>query len=130
MLLFLYLCMIVISLSLDVLVEKVFLRYSKKKYKKHHIPLSRYVMAFILPLIVILLLAFHVDFSYLSIFILVAILGTLLELFAGWWSHAILGKKLWTYHQYKITTYTSFLSVPMWGVCGVLISLLYNVINS
>lgn len=86
-------------------------------------------MSLLLPLIVLLLLVLHLGGVYLNIFLYSALFGTILEWLVGWWFHSIMGTRLWTYHRYDITRYTSFLSIPIWGIAGVFLSLIVRVVS-
>jgi len=66
-------------------------------------------------------------YSPLFVFALFAFWGTLLEGLVGFSYHMIVGQRLWTYHRYGIYGYTSLLSVPIWGLLGILMWFLARV---
>lgn len=58
--------------------------------------------------------------SVLQVYLVFALVGTFLEWIIGFMYRQIVGEKLWSYHRYAIAEYTSFLSIPIWGLAGVL----------
>jgi len=56
-----------------------------------------------------------------------ALVGTFLEWLIGFFYHKIVGQKLWTYHRYSLSGYTSLLSIPLWGLAGALFWLLAKI---
>ncbi len=125
-----YVFMFLASLVVDVFFERIYFLITKSHYKEHHFTLSRYLMSLLVPFVVILVLVLHLGYTYLNVFISAAIFGTILEWLVGWWFHQIMGTRLWTYHRYSITRYTSFLSIPIWGIAGVFMSLIVKIASS
>jgi len=58
------------------------------------------------------------------VFLIFAGVGTALEWLVGFSFHMVMGQRLWTYYKYNINTYTSLLSIPLWGIAGVFFYLL------
>lgn len=80
---------------------------------------SEYIAIIIAPIAFIIFLTFYYDFAILKMFIASAVIGFLAEGFIGFVYDKILNKRLWTYNRFSIKGYTSFLSIPLWGVGGV-----------
>lgn len=53
-------------------------------------------------------------------FIASAIVGSVAEGFVGFVYDKVLNKRLWTYNRLSIKGYTSLLSIPIWGIAGIL----------
>lgn len=99
-----------------------------KKLKTYHFNTGRYIYYLITP-VTALTFAFIATSSIklLYVFFVFSLLGTFLEWLAGFAYHMIVGQKLWTYHRYSIGGYTSLLSMPLWGIGGVLFWLLVQI---
>lgn len=99
-----------------------------KKLKTYHFNTGRYIYYLITP-VTALTFAFIATTSIklLYVFFVFSLLGTFLEWLAGFAYHMIVGQKLWTYHRYSIGGYTSLLSMPLWGIGGVLFWLLVQI---
>jgi uncharacterized membrane protein len=121
--LILYIVMIYLSFMSEVLVKHIHFLVTRSHYKEHHFTLGRYILSLIFPFIVFLIIYLHLGSSFLYTFIASAILGTMAEWTVGWWFYQVMGTRLWTYHRYAITKYTSFLSIPLWGLVGVFLLL-------
>ena len=122
--------MIFVSLGLDVLVKDIHFLITRTHYKEHHFVVGRYVISLMLPFILLFIIYIHLGYSVLNVFLASAILGTFAEWFAGWWFYKIMGIRLWTYHKYAITKYTSFLSIPLWGIAGILLMLIVKLFGN
>lgn len=53
-------------------------------------------------------------------FILSSVSGFVLEYILGITFHKTLNKKLWVYTRFHLHGYTSFLTLPVWGIAGIL----------
>lgn len=71
------------------------------------------------PLLFILYLIFYFDRRILLIFLVSATIGFVAEWTVSYVYEKVLGKKLWTYNQLSINGHTSILSIPLWGIAGV-----------
>lgn len=116
----LFFALIIVGFSLEVLFSKFYYKLTNNPYKKHNYSLGRYVYFLILPLLIILYFLQGSQLNFFTVFIGFALLGTLAEWIFGFFYHKIVGQRLWTYHRYSITGYTSFLSIPMWGLAGLI----------
>lgn len=82
---------------------------------------SEYFAILILPLIFILALTYFIDTRILGLFFVSAFVGFTLEYIVGFTYHKTLNKRLWYYQErFSINGYTSLLSIPIWGVAGVI----------
>ena len=80
---------------------------------------SEYIAIIICPLISIAILIFTVDLMIFNLFIISMILGTSFEYLFGLVYEKTLNRKLWKYEKFSIHGYTSLLSIPVWGIAGV-----------
>lgn len=90
---------------------------------------SEYIAMIIFPILFIIFLAFYYDFSILYMFLIGSIVGSIAELIVGFAYDKILGKRLWTYSRLGIGGYTSILSIPMWGIGGVICWFIVKIIG-
>lgn len=80
---------------------------------------SEYMAMIIVPIAFIIFLAIYYNFAIIKMFIVSAIIGFFAEGFIGFVYDKVLNKRLWTYDRFSIKGYTSLLSIPLWGVGGV-----------
>ena len=80
--------------------------------------ISEYVLLFILPFGYVLWLSPESP-DILFIFLASCLVGPVLEWLVGFAYHRTLGEPLWTYKRLNISGYTSWLSIPLWGLVGV-----------
>lgn len=102
--------------------DNLFSGYSRKKSAGFNF--AKYIFLLLFPLLGVVVMIQREGIVVLKLFILSSIVGTVLEWLIGFSYQQILGKRLWTYNQYSITKYTSILSLPLWGLAGVLMWLL------
>lgn len=81
---------------------------------------SEYLAIIAAPILFIIFLSFYYDFAILKMFFASAIVGFLGEGFFGFVYHKVLNKRLWTYNRLSLHGYTSFISIPAWGIAGVI----------
>ena len=91
--------------------------------------LLKYCYLLSLPLLAVLVVMQRTGIVVLYVFVITSLVGTLFEWLAGFSYKHITGEHLWTYHRYTVSQYTSMLSVPMWGLAGVLLWLLARVFD-
>ncbi len=103
----------------DVLV-KFYILLTNKSLRNVHFSLGRYAFLMLSPLLTILLFSIKQNINLTTIFISFSLAGTTLEWLVGYSYHQIVGQRLWTYHRYSLKGYTSLLSIPLWGLGGVL----------
>lgn len=112
---------------LEEIAQNLYLKLTSEKLKVHHFSFSRYVYLLVLPIIAVIVIAQRVGMHLLNVFFIFAFVGTFLEWLIGFFYHHIVGQRLWTYHRYSISGYTSLLSVPLWGIGGIFFWLLAQV---
>ncbi|MBI3558975.1 hypothetical protein HY085_01135 [Candidatus Gottesmanbacteria bacterium] len=120
--------MLIVGIVLEYILEKTHLLVFKKKHKTHYFPVSKFLYFLIFPLISILFVASQLQIPIILGFLIFSIVGTTAEYFLGYSFYQIVGRKLWTYHTYPIGGYTSWLSVPLWGVGGIIFWLISRLI--
>ena len=74
-----------------------------------------------------LIVVLRVGASLIYVFLIFSLVGTFLEGLIGYFYHNIVGQRLWTYHRYALKGYTSFLSIPIWGLGGAMSWLLAKI---
>lgn len=119
--------LIILGFSLEVLFSKFYYKLTKNPYKKHHYSFAKYIYFLILPILVILYFIQDSQLNLIAILLSFSLFGTLAEWLIGFFYHRIVGQRLWTYHRYSITSYTSFLSIPMWGLSGLIFYLFIQI---
>ena len=80
---------------------------------------SEYTAVVVFPLIFILYMSYHQPIIILF-FVISAVSGFFLEYILGLTFHKTLNRRLWTYTRFHLHGYTSYLSIPVWGLAGVL----------
>jgi len=81
---------------------------------------SEYITLLLIPVACSLSLAYFFGKKVIWLFVVSAIIGLVLEYGLGYAYHKTLNKRLWTYTKFSIGGYTSWLTLPMWGVAGVI----------
>ena len=64
-------------------------------------------------------LAFFYGTKIIYFFLVCGLVGFILEYNIGKAYHKTLNRRLWTYGKYSVGGYTSPLTFPMWGICGI-----------
>ena len=85
---------------------------------------SEYVVLVIFPTLAILWLIKTDGVKVLFVYFFSVIAGTTIEYLVGWAYHRTEGKRLWYYERYSFKGYTSWLSMPLWGITGIFFFLL------
>ncbi len=112
------------GIMLESIFQQLYFKYTGKKLKKYHFSWSKYFCLLIPIIIAVVLYTIKFSASIVIVFLLFSLIGTFLEWLIGYLYHAIMGQRLWTYHRKSIGGYTSLLSIPLWGLAGVLFWLL------
>jgi hypothetical protein len=81
---------------------------------------SEYIAIIIIPILFIVFLILYYDFAILKLFIVSASIGFVAEGLIGFVYDKVLNRRLWTYNRLSIKGYTSYLSIPLWGIAGVI----------
>lgn len=130
LLLIVYILTFLASFILEVVIKKLHFNITRTHYKEHHFVLGKYVVSLLFPILAIIIIYSRLGSSIIYTFFASAILGTFLEWLCGWWFYHIMGTRLWTYHRYSITKYTSFLSIPLWGLAGIFFLLIVKLFSN
>jgi uncharacterized membrane protein len=80
---------------------------------------SEYIAIVVWPLFVVVMLSRAIDQKIMYLFVASMLIGTIFEYFFGFVYEKVLNKKLWKYSRLSIHGYTSILSIPLWGIAGV-----------
>ena len=120
----LFILMLAIGVLLEVIIARIYNILTSKNLRSIHFTFGRYLFLMIIPIFTILLFGMKLKIALTEIFVTFSIVGTILEYLVGFSYHEIVGQRLWTYHRYSLKGYTSLLSLPLWGLGGVLFWLL------
>ncbi|MDP2930301.1 MAG: hypothetical protein Q8N56_01685 [bacterium] len=80
---------------------------------------GEYLAIIAAPILFIVFMAIYFDKKILSVFVASAIVGFILEGIVGFVYEKVIGKRLWTYNYLSVRGHTSILSIPIWGIAGV-----------
>jgi hypothetical protein len=127
--LFLYIGLIVSGVLLSVFISQFPHLTSEKHYKERNFSTSRYVFLLLFPAISIGIMTYLAGGEVLIVFAVSCMVGWFLEWLVGFCYHMVVGEKLWIYKRLHINEYTSRLSIPLWGLAGVLLWLLAQVFD-
>lgn len=119
--------LIITGFSLEALFSKLYYKLTNNPYKNHHYSFSKYLYFIILPILIIIYFVHGSSLNFIAVFLGFSLFGTLAEWIIGFFYHKIVGQRLWTYHKYAIFNYTSFLSIPMWGLAGLIFYLFIQI---
>lgn len=78
-----------------------------------------YIALVVVPVGASLGLAFEYGVKIIYLYVSSSILGFILEYLLGLFYHKTLNRRLWKYDKYSLQGYTSYLTIPLWGVAGV-----------
>jgi len=90
---------------------------------------SEYIAIIIWPVLCVILMAIFIDIKVLVMFLISSGIGFILEYILGFTYHRVLNKRLWKYKRLSVGGYTSLLTIPIWGVAGVVFWLLSKMIG-
>jgi uncharacterized membrane protein len=127
--LLIFLAVFVGGILLEIAAVRLHFALTKTHFKEHQFSLRKYLLLILLPLVACAIILNKEGWDLLSIFIAFSVLGTALEWFVAFGYHKIMGERLWTYHRYSITEYTSLLSIPFWGIAGILAWLIISLLH-
>jgi uncharacterized membrane protein len=122
-----FFALIIVSFVLELLFIKVFFKVRNKRLKTKHFSFARYVYLLSMPFAIVVYFASGYDLNLAALFVGSVALGTFSEWMIGYFYHRIVGVRLWTYHEYSIGGYTSWLSAPLWGLAGLFFFLFLQV---
>ena len=98
-----------------------------KNTKRFH--WSEYALLVIWPALGTMGLAYVYGMRIVSLFVISCVFGFALEYGAGLTYHKVLGKRLWTYDMFSVQGYTSLLTIPVWGMVGVIFWFLGKIVG-
>ena len=81
---------------------------------------KEYIAILIWPTLLVLTLAYFIDKNIIILFLISSIIGFCLEYLLGLTYHKTLNKRLWRYDKFSVKGYTSWLTLPIWGIAGVI----------
>jgi uncharacterized membrane protein len=113
---------------LEKILDRLYRKLTKKKYRINHFAFSRYIYLLLMPIIGVISSWYLVGSSIITIFITFSLIGPFFEWIIGYAYNSIVGQRLWTYHRYAVNGYTSLLTIPFWGLGGVLFYFLARII--
>lgn len=107
-------------LSLPLVVLGTYLTYLYGQ-KKSGFGWQKYIALLFTPTAIMAVLAFVIGIKILYLYLVSALVGFGLEYFLGFTYEKVFHRKLWTYDAtaYSIGEHTSLLTLPMWGLAGV-----------
>lgn len=100
--------------------------FEKKPIRiNHRFTIGKKISLLSLPIwgILALLVTYRV-YSYITLFLFSALVGTLLEGLLGKFFIKFFGVKVWTYKKGAIGNFTSLYAVPYWGAAGLVFGVL------
>jgi hypothetical protein len=118
----LYLSMVAIGVFIEIFVSRLY--EAKNKKKKHHFLFARYILLLFFPLLVTTQIIYTYGTVLFKVFLVFMLVGPLLEWSVGAAYYGVVGSRLWEYKTYPINKNTSWLTIPIWGMTGVLFYLL------
>lgn len=98
-----------------------------KLHKTYHFSLARFLGLLFFPLLATGTMLWFTGGQLVMVFLVFSVVGTVLEWTLGFCYQQIVGQRLWTYHRFPISGHTSLLSIPFWGIAGVMFWLLVRV---
>ncbi len=116
--LLIYILSVLIGMILEMSIAKLHFYLTKRHYKIHHFTFAKYFLFLLFPLLSVSLISYLEGLTIIKVFIAFALVGCFIEWLVGYGYDQIIGQRLWTYHTYSISKYTSFLSIPLWGFLG------------
>jgi uncharacterized membrane protein len=119
-LLFIYLLMVAGGVVLELSISRLYFSLTKEHLNKHHFPFGRYIYLLLFPALGTFSIYLLRGEQILRIFIIFAILGPILEWLTGYAYYRIVGTRLWLYRRFAYQGHTSLLTIPLWGMTGVL----------
>ena len=90
---------------------------------------SEYVALLATPVGICAYIAYVHGIKIVYLFVSSMVVGFLLEFSLGLAYHKTLNKRLWSYSRNSVGGYTSWLTLPMWGVAGIVFWLLSTMIG-
>lgn len=90
---------------------------------------KEYAAVAALPSLSLLWVWYRMGIVALYLYVITCISGPILEYVLGWAYHKTIGKRLWTYNKSYLNGYTSFLVIPYWGLVGICVLALTEIVR-
>jgi hypothetical protein len=88
-----------------------------------------YVLLWILPAVFVIAFSYLQDKRLLLLYVVGGCAGFVMEYIIGLAYHKTLGRRLWYYQRYALSGgYTSWLTLPIWGIAGALFWFLIEIL--
>lgn len=117
---FILLCFV--GILIEIIATKVYSKLTNQNLKIHRqFSWPGYIGLLVVPIWGFLYLLITQGRVIVYFFFIFAILGPFFEYLLGLLSHRLVGVKLWSYYQYDIQGYTSWLTIPLWGLGGLVL---------
>ena len=116
----LYIAIVAIGVLLEVLVISILSKNKRIKARLDAMTWLKYLVLMIFPWFAVVMVFRQLGLIVFNVYFAFSFLGAFFEWLIGFSYHQIVGERLWTYHKYSINGYTSWLSLPLWGLAGVL----------
>jgi hypothetical protein len=126
----LFFLVIGVGVILELLVFAFLNAVLKGKYRvQHKYTIGKTVSLISIPILGLLTLVIYKHYSYVELFLVGALVGTLTEFICGWFFARIEGKRIWTYNYASIKGHTSYFSIPYWGGATLLFVLVSHLLK-
>ncbi|NCN82752.1 MAG: hypothetical protein GW947_02180 [Candidatus Pacebacteria bacterium] len=122
-----FLSMVVGGVVFEAATQQLYFKLSGKKIRIYHFSWSKYFYLLLPTFLAVGIYISKFGSSLMTVYLFFALVGTFLEWTIGYFYHQIMGQRLWSYHRYSLGGYTSLLSIPLWGMAGILFWLLAKV---
>lgn len=86
----------------------------------------KYLAILAFPIAGVFIFSFLLNIKVLILFLISSLVGFAFEYIIGLTYHKTMHERLWCYDRLNINGYTSLLSVPFWGMGGIVFGLLSN----
>lgn len=123
----LYFLFVIFGVGIEIFSAKLYRHFMGHHLKRDHFIFGRYVYLLLAPLVATILIINTHGMSVLKIFFFFALFGPVMEWLVGSSYYQMMGVRLWTYKKFTYKGHTSLLTMPLWGMAGVLFYLIARV---
>lgn len=120
----LYAFLVVSGVLVEGIFSKLYLHITHTHLRKNHFLFGRYLFLILFPLTTTFFMMYLQGSSVFKIFLIFGLIGPLFEWLVGFSYYQIMGARLWTYKILTIDGHSSLLTIPLWGMAGVLFYLI------
>jgi uncharacterized membrane protein len=89
----------------------------------------KYLAILAFPIAGVFIFSVLINIKVLILFVISSLVGFAFEYIIGLTYHKTIHEKLWSYGRLNINEYTSLLSVPFWGIAGIVFWLIVELIS-